>query len=97
MTDFVLQLSPELKDVLWEHLLPKALREQAAFLFVTPSERYKKILFSAVEVDLLTASDFVVQDSDYFELTDTALVRIIKRAYSLGASIVEFTRTESQG
>ena len=90
MTDFVLQLKPKLKKVLWTHLLPKALREQAAFLFVIPSERRGKVVFNAVEADLLTATDFTVQYSDHFELSNEALVRTIKRAHHLGASIVEF-------
>ena len=90
MTDFVLQLQPDLKAALWAHLLPEdSLREQAAFLFVTPSERCGEVRLNVVETDLLTAADFAAQYRDYLELSDAARVRVIKRAHQLGASLVE--------
>jgi len=86
----VLNVEPELKAELWAHLLPDAeSHEQAAFLFCTPAEPDTDLKIEVVGSALLQAHDFAAQETDYLELSDTARIRVIKRAHHLGASLVE--------
>ena len=91
MTAPILALSQQEQRDLWTHLLPQgSLREQAAFLFCTGRTIDDRPVFAPVEVALLGPHDFAAQKDDYLELTNACRVRLIKRAHSLGASLVEF-------
>ena len=84
----ILALSQDQYRDLWAHLLPRdSLLEQAAFLFCTSSDDIT--VFSAVEMVLLRPSDFATQEKDYLELTNECRGWLIKRAHTLGASLVE--------
>jgi hypothetical protein len=86
----ILKLDAQLKDELWRHLLPDdADREQAAFLYTTPTTVGDDVVFDVVAHELLEHSDFAMQESHYLELSDQTRLRIIKRAHALDASVVE--------
>ena len=90
MTVHVLMLDPPLKGALWAHLLPPgSLCEQAAFLYCTTSLVGEHMELEVVDSAFLTAADFAAQHSDYLELSDATRIALIKRAHSLGASLVE--------
>lgn len=90
MTSTILALSPSKKRDLWTHLLPQnSLQEQAAFLFCKRRTIDDRSVFTPVEMALLEPDDFAAQQDDYLELTDACRIRLIKRAHSLGASLVE--------
>lgn len=87
---YTLKLRPTLKDALWAHLLPTdCVREQAAFLFCAPSSLGDRTEFDVVDSSFLTAKDFAAQHEDYLELSDKVRIAIIKRAHTLGTSLVE--------
>ena len=91
MTGFVIRMSPDVKVSLWKHLLPRTSQaEQAAFLFVTPSNRSRDVCFDVVETSLLGPADFSVRCRDYIELSDSAIASTIQRAHRLGACLAEF-------
>lgn len=87
----VLTLSPKEHRDLLAHLLPHdSLLEQAAFLFCISRKIDDTLVFSAVDIELLGPSEFAAQENDYLELTNACRGRLIKRAHTLGASLVEF-------
>jgi len=86
-----LNLSADLHDRLWSHLLPKTTkREQAAFLFCRTEVLGADLTFEPVDHVLLSEAYFAAQYTDYMELTDEARIGLIKRAHALKASLVEF-------
>lgn len=85
----ILKLPEGLYKELIDHLLPShSAREEVAFLFAAKTQFEDHISFDVVEAAKLAPADFDVQ-MDYLELSDTARVRLIKRAHDLGASLVE--------
>ena len=91
MTEFVIRMRPDVKASLWNHLLPRTSQaEQAAFLFVTASNRLNKVCFDVVEASFLCPADYSVRGRDYIELSGSAIARTIQRAHRLGACLAEF-------
>ena len=75
---------------LMEHLLPThSKREQAAFLFAQAHRGRDEARFDVIEMRMLAADDFAVQQKDYFELCDKSRAEVIKRAHDLRASLIE--------
>lgn len=71
-----------------KHLLPRYPRcEEAAFLFGYYTTSHNSIAIA--DYVLMSKSDFISQTIDYLELTDEARRRIIKRAYDIGACLIE--------
>ena len=90
MTPPILAISACRHRDLWRHLLPQdCSKEQAAFMFCVQRVEGDRVIFETVDVALLGAGDFSVQDDDYLELTDHCRVRLIKRAHELRATLVE--------
>jgi hypothetical protein len=88
---FILELERALKEELWRHLLREnSHREEAAFLFCKKEiVGEKRMVFSILDSELLQRADFAAQHADHLELSDSARVRIIKRAHVLEACLVE--------
>src|SRR5262245_45544584 len=86
----LLKMPDGLFEDLMAHLLPpNGLREEAAFLFVSPSRSARDVIFEVVDVAKLSPGEFDCQLGDYLELADATRARLIKRAHDLGASLVE--------
>ncbi|NQT37792.1 MAG: hypothetical protein HQ581_09905 [Planctomycetes bacterium] len=86
-----LQIPPTNYQTLLTHLLPDGSKfEEAAFLFVKPSERQEPSVFEYIDHCEVPPDGFSSRHSDYLELTDEFRASLIKRAHDLGASIAEF-------
>jgi proteasome lid subunit RPN8/RPN11 len=86
----LLKMPTGMFEELTDHLLPAdAIREEAAFLFVHPTQSDSHIVFEVVETQKLGPHEFDSQFDDYLELKDETRARLIKRAHDLGASLVE--------
>ncbi|MFL6671859.1 MAG: hypothetical protein ACJ8LG_01045 [Massilia sp.] len=72
------------------HLFPPGVTvEQGGFLLCEVPVEDAPFRFSALEWLPLQREDYVVQATDYLELTDQARVRIIKLAHARNAALVE--------
>lgn len=72
------------------HLLPPdSVQEQAAFLFARAVRDDHQVMFEVAETQKLVSGDFISQQNDYLELTDTTRAGLIKRAHDLDTSLVE--------
>jgi hypothetical protein len=86
-----LELPEEAYSALMAHLLPQSsTSERAAFLFAKAESEEEDTTFKSLEWMPVPPDDFVDHPGHYFELTDEARGRIIKKAHDLAASIVEF-------
>lgn len=78
-----------LKEQLWAHLLQNDI-EHVAIVFAAVEAKGDTTVFIAEHVYLATADDFEIHSEFHVELTDEARARIIKRAWDIGTSPVEF-------
>jgi hypothetical protein len=91
-----LRIAPAQYELLREHLLPGAAREQdyspeeAAFAFATTKFRENELVFTVQDWQPLTSSAFTHQSDYHLELSDETRASVIKRAHDLGSSLVEF-------
>ena len=75
---------------IWDHLLPvMERRERAGFLFVDIEREDNAIVFGELEWFAIPPEGFVARTARHFELRDSLLAYVIKRAHDLDASIVE--------
>jgi len=77
-------------SAIWTHLLPHSHdNEEAAFLICRPSHEETSVTLHCVDFELMSPADFAVQLPYHFELRDSALGRLIKRAHQAKACLVE--------
>jgi hypothetical protein len=85
-----LSMSASQYDELVAHLFPpENEKEQAAFLFASPSIWGRNSLLSVQSIRCLDARDFEQQASSYVELTDARRAALIKQAHVTNTSLVE--------
>ena len=90
MTAHILDLTPNMRRALWNHLLPvRSALEQAAFLFCSTQPSDEGLVFEAIDRTLVGSDGFAAQYEDYLELTDACRIALIKCAHEYGASLVE--------
>ena len=86
----LLHLEPDTYRGVIAHLLPPGdAREHTAFLFVEQRNGHDQIAFHVRDTYLVDQAEFAGQYSDYVELSDEAHGRLVKRAHTLEASLVE--------
>ena len=86
----LLECSQEVLKDLFQHLFEQgAEKEEGAFLLVNPSETGKELRLRVIELIKLYEANYVEQSDDYLELDEGTWSRVIKRAHSLRACIVE--------
>jgi len=90
--DVYFDITTELKQSLWAHLLPEnSFVEQAAFVLCEQIQRDNNALvLRAVERLEMTGNDVSCSHSDYLELSDDFRARLIKRAHDTGYCPLEF-------
>lgn len=89
MTKHILAVDAPTWDRLRTHLFQDDV-EQAAMIFAGAENGAGGVHFVAQEMELLQPADFDYQSAYHISLTDDARGRIIKRAWDLKLSIVEF-------
>lgn len=87
----ILDLPPEAKEALWRHLVPRGARprEEVAFLFAHTERVGETMTFKLAEWHPVGPEGFLSRSGYHLELTDEERAKAIKRAYDLGASLVE--------
>lgn len=86
---FEVQMEPPEWVALRRHLL-KGRNEQVAFAFCEYLDSDSASTFLVREIWFMEPSDFDVQSEFHVALTDGALARLIKRAWDLQLSVLEF-------
>lgn len=85
-----IKMKAETYQKVWQHLLPPHdNREHAAFLFATVVCKEGNRILNVEEIRLISNGDFMVQRSDFIELTDKVRISIIKKAHITGYSLIE--------
>lgn len=85
-----LKIDSQVYGSLLNHLLPEGdAREQAAFLFAQGRQIHDEYVLEVIEVERLLGRHFIVQESNYLEMSDPKRAELIKRAHDLEASLVE--------
>ena len=85
-----LVLEPNVKQRLWEHLIPHSHKvEHAAFVFASVEGDCEKTRLVAKDVLLLQKEDLAFQSSMHIELADEVRGHVIRRAYETESALVE--------
>lgn len=92
MTHILLRLPRDVKDALWQHLLPEsAASEQAAFVFARLAPGTDgAVTFEYVDWFPVPPDGFESHSPFHLELSDAARGAVIKRAHDVGACLIEF-------
>ncbi len=83
-----LELTQELHDQLWGHLL-RGVEEQVAFIFAEADGDDNGVVFRGREAYLVPPSELLVQTPYHLTLTDRAQARVIKMAWDKGLALLE--------
>ena len=91
MRRVLLNLPPDIRDAIWQHLLPRGIRplEEVAFIFARTEKTNDSVVFEYVEWRPVGKKGFLSRSGYHFELADEARAGAIKRAHDLGTSLVE--------
>lgn len=90
MKEVVLSISPQMRQQLWNHLVPQRMTsEEAAFGFARAEDADNELTLAIVDVRLMQPDDFVYRSRYALELKDEARAGVIKAAHDLSASLVE--------
>jgi hypothetical protein len=90
MRNATIKIPEQMLAAMYAHLFPAGVHvEQGGFLLCTTSASDSVHDLLALEWLPLQHDDYIVQATDYLELTDEARVRIIKTAHECDAVLVE--------
>ncbi len=85
-----IKLTAETYSKVWQHLLPpKESREYLAFLLASVNRTDGQTVLNVEDIKLISDDDFIIQRSDFIELSDEARVSVIKKAHTSGYSLIE--------
>ena len=85
----LIELSSDTYTKLYAHLLQDGV-ENVAFMFARPSVGDDRVVFREGGLYLVQSHEFAFQSDYHVSLTDQCLARVIKKAWDLQASLVDF-------
>ena len=87
----ILKIPKKIHAELWRHLLPtRFISEEAAFMFVSQERKNGTEVFKCLDWCPVPSDGYHFQSGYHFELSDKMKAKVIKQAFDLNASLVEF-------